>query len=449
MTATPRPAQRAAVAAALASPYMLIEGPMGTGKTAVGAMILDARVPAGDALLIAPARVLIDAWRGALPEWAPGLWSTCRVENLHTRTPTQRAEVLRARSSTPTLWLATPDTLPALVELGIQHRLTGCLIDEVSFFKAAGSRRVKAMRKLHRHLQWCAGLTGTAVADDWQALYAEMLCIDGGRTLGTRQDAYLDRFFRPAYYQHQRRELREGAEAEIVAAIAPHVHVMPEYRAELPALDLHTHRMDLTPEVARYYRTLAREYVLVDDDGVTHEAATTAVLQGMLRQLCSGVLYLNPTSYIDYCDARVRASVELAANAARGERVILSYELRADRERALDVMPSGVPVTRLSDRYWRDRWRERGGVLIMHPRSGGHGLHLADLCSHLVMISTPWSRDQYDQLIARIWRHGQDSAVTVDEIVMTGTVDELVRDRLADKARFEAEFRRHVEGLGD
>jgi SNF2 family DNA or RNA helicase len=77
-------------------------------------------------------------------------------------------------------------------------------------------------------------------------------------------------------------------------------------------------------------------------------------------------------------------------------------------------------------------------LLFAHPASAGHGLNLADGGNILAFFGVNWNLEEHDQIIERVGpmrqqQAGKKRAVYVHYILATGTVDELVLDRLTTK----------------
>ena len=65
----------------------------------------------------------------------------------------------------------------------------------------------------------------------------------------------------------------------------------------------------------------------------------------------------------------------------------------------------------------------------------------------MLWYSPIWSADQTDQTIARLWRRGQEHAVTVWRLIATGTIDQTKLDRVAGKGEFQPLFLAHLEAV--
>lgn len=81
-----------------------------------------------------------------------------------------------------------------------------------------------------------------------------------------------------------------------------------------------------------------------------------------------------------------------------------------------------------------DRFSEYGGpaVLVLNPRAGGSGLNIT-AANHVIHYNPEWNPALEDQASARAHRRGQTRPVTVRRLICTGTVEEVIDERLQRK----------------
>lgn len=77
-------------------------------------------------------------------------------------------------------------------------------------------------------------------------------------------------------------------------------------------------------------------------------------------------------------------------------------------------------------------------ILVAHPDSVGHGLNLQYGSSILVYMSLTYSRELYEQMIARLARRGQKEITRIYRLMVPGTVDDAVAEALELKSKNEA-----------
>jgi SNF2 family DNA or RNA helicase len=88
----------------------------------------------------------------------------------------------------------------------------------------------------------------------------------------------------------------------------------------------------------------------------------------------------------------------------------------------------------LDDKDAIDRWNAgKVELLLVHPKSAGHGLNLQHGGCRMVFLSLPWSLELYEQTVGRIHRSGQQHDVWVYVLLTNDTVDEKIWGALHDK----------------
>jgi SNF2 family DNA or RNA helicase len=87
---------------------------------------------------------------------------------------------------------------------------------------------------------------------------------------------------------------------------------------------------------------------------------------------------------------------------------------------------------------------EGGAVLILNPRAGGTGLNIA-AANHVVHYNPEWNPAVEDQASARSHRRGQTRPVTIHQLLVSGTVEEVIADRLRRKRALAADA---IVGVG-
>ena len=88
----------------------------------------------------------------------------------------------------------------------------------------------------------------------------------------------------------------------------------------------------------------------------------------------------------------------------------------------------------LDDKDAIQRWNAgKVELLLVHPKSAGHGLNLQFGGSKIIFLSLPWSLELYEQTIGRLHRSGQKHDVWCYVMLTNKTVDEKIWGALHDK----------------
>ena len=81
-----------------------------------------------------------------------------------------------------------------------------------------------------------------------------------------------------------------------------------------------------------------------------------------------------------------------------------------------------------------EQWNERKVPMLVALRASvGHGLNLQRGSSTMVWMSLTYSRELYEQMIARLSRRGQQDVVTVYRLMCPDTADDAVATVLQEK----------------
>ena len=71
-------------------------------------------------------------------------------------------------------------------------------------------------------------------------------------------------------------------------------------------------------------------------------------------------------------------------------------------------------------------------ALVLNPRAGGTGLNIT-AANHVIHYNPEWNPAVEDQAAARAYRRGQTRPVTVRRMIIAGTVEEVMDERIQQK----------------
>jgi hypothetical protein len=72
-------------------------------------------------------------------------------------------------------------------------------------------------------------------------------------------------------------------------------------------------------------------------------------------------------------------------------------------------------------------------LLLIHPKSAGHGLNLQFGGCKIIFLSMPWSLELFEQTVGRLHRSGQTNDVWCYLLICNKTIDERIWIALQDK----------------
>ena len=214
---------------------------------------------------------------------------------------------------------------------------------------------------------------------------------------------------------------------DVMAEIKPATYLIDtqEYMDTLPPLNVV--RVNCTMDM-KMYNKMKNDFIVQFED-IEVRAMNAAVVVSKLQQMDSGFLYseVETAWFSRHKFDRLDEILEENQHA----NTIIVYNFQAELEE-------------LKRRYSNARTIDQQGVisswnagrvelLLVHPKSAGHGLNLQFGGSKMVFLSLPWSLDRYEQTIGRLHRSGQKSAVYCYVLLTDKTVDERIFASLHDK----------------
>ena len=408
----------------------MILAPVGAGKTAITLTAMRDMVRDGVVarwLVIAPKRVCTDVWPVEAPKWAPELKVAVAVG-----TPAKRKAALDSNAH---VVVTNYDNLQWLA----QQRLgtfAGIVFDELTKLKNPSGTRFKALAKvLDLPVRW--GLTGSFTSNGLEDVFGQCKIIDES-LLGRSKGAFMQQYFVLVNKDFGEWAPRASSLPMIMDRIKPATFVLDagEYADKLPPC----HHVELRCKFAdrEPYEKMKSDFVAL---GVT--ALNAAVVTGKLQQMASGFLY----------DTQVSASEEYGKFDTVQTPIWFSnhkFELLNDlleenqhantiiaytyKEELAELKRRYKQAVTLDDDNAIERWN-KGEVelLLVHPKSAGHGLNLQHGGCRMVFLSLPWSLELFEQTVGRLHRSGQRHDVWIYVLMTEKSIDEKIWAALHDK----------------
>ena len=219
---------------------------------------------------------------------------------------------------------------------------------------------------------------------------------------------------------------------------------MHKGREEIDMPDLLTNQIfvQLPVEARRAYDEMKRDFV-ASHEGEIIAAPTASTMGNKLRQMSSGAVYTGDEGvWVDVHDQKIDAVKELS-DSLEGNPLLIFYEYRHDLARLQKAFPEsrflGGGVKSKDAEEIVNLWNASEiPQLLLHPASAGHGLNLqAGKCTDLCWFTITWDQEMHEQAIGRVWRQGQNNAVTSHYIIAQNTIDQHVMQVLKGKSNLQ------------
>jgi hypothetical protein len=399
----------------------MILAPVGAGKTAITLTAMQAMLDDGLVkrwLVVAPKRVCTDVW----PVEAP-LWSRI-APALAVGTPAQRNTALASAAS---VVVTNYDNLDKLTDLS---GFDGIVFDELTRLKNPSGKRFKALEKLLEPVKVRWGLTGSFTSNGLEDVFGQCKIIDQP-LLGRAKGAFMQQYFICINRDFGQWVPAPGALEQVMARIKPATFVLDpgDYKDKLPpcnVVEVRTTFVDRAP-----YEKMKRDYVVkFGDDRVIAQNAASVTTK--LQQMASGFVYNRegPLPVHWFSDHKFDRLAELLDENQRANTIVV-YNYQEELAELKRRFPRAATI---DEPDAIARWNAgKIELLLIHPKSAGHGLNLQHGGCHMVFVSLPWSLELYEQTVGRLHRGGQPHAVWVYIMLTDKTIDERIWASLHDK----------------
>lgn len=432
-TFQPYPHQVAGIDWIINHPACALFWGMGTGKTVTTLTAIDQllhdSLEDGPVLVIAPKRVAEYTWGRECSKWEH--LRHLRVSRIM-GTAKRRQDALTVQAD---LYVINRENVVWLIDqVGKQWPFRIVVIDELSSFKSAQSKRWKSLRRVRGRIQRIIGLTGTPRPNGLDDLWAEIYLLDQGERLGKTLTRFRQQYLVPEKYNghivYQYRPA-DGAEEEVYSKLSDIcMSIQKEDVLSLPGQVYEDVELTAPAALMKKYKQFERDRVLecLDADGQI-VAGSAAALTNKLLQFANGAIYDTDGTVHELHTIKLDALDELIESAG-GEPVLVLYAYQHDADR----IRARIPCRALDTPADIDAWN-RGDipVALAHPASIGHGLNLQDGGHIIIWYGLTWSLELYQQANERLNRPGQKNVCRIYHLVLTGTHDSRVLDALKRK----------------
>jgi SNF2 family DNA or RNA helicase len=424
---TLRPYQTEAAAFLGTHDRAMVLAPVGAGKTAITLTAMQ-ESPVRRWLVLAPKRVATSVWPTEAAKWAPDLDIAVAVG-----TPAQRLKALYAD-----VVVTNYDNLQWLAAQELDF--DGIVFDELTRLKNPSGARFKALLKVIEPMTVRWGLTGSFTSNGLEDVFGQCKIVDQS-LLGRSKGAFMQTYFVLMNKEYGEWAPRPKALQSVMERIKPATYLLEpgEYADKLPPC--HTVEMRCDMDMVSY-KKMKQDFVLLFGD--THiEAINAAVVTGKLQQMASGFIYHTNTTASESPGRfdTVQTAIWLSRHKFDLLDDLLEENQRANtiiaytyKEELAELKRQYPHAVTLDDKDAIDRWNAgKVELLLVHPKSAGHGLNLQHGGCRMVFLSLPWSLELYEQTVGRIHRSGQQHDVWVYVLLTNNTVDEKIWAALHDK----------------
>lgn len=428
-----RPYQNDAANFLYESDRAMILAPVGAGKTAITLTAMKDALNdkiVRRFLVLAPKRVCTDVWPVEILKWAPSLYMRVAVG-----TPAERLSALNSHSD---VVVTNYDNLQWLSEQDLNF--DAIVFDELTRLKNPSGARFKALNKVIDKMGVRWGLTGSFTSNGLEDVFGQCKIVDQ-KLLGRSKGAFMQQYFVLMNPEYGEWMPRPGSLKRVMDVIKPATYVLEagEYADKLPPCHMVEMRCDM---VMTEYNTMKKDFVVQFGESQI-AAINAAVVTGKLQQMASGFVYDTTSTASERAGKfdTVQTPIWFSKHKFDALDDLLQENQRANtiiaynyKEELAELKRRYKHAVTLDDARAIERWN-KGEVelLLVHPKSAGHGLNLQHGGCRMVFLSLPWSLELFEQTVGRLHRSGQQHDVWVYVMLTNKTVDEKIWAALHDK----------------
>lgn len=347
-------------------------------------------------------------------------------------------------------FLRSPDGVIRFYDLSVSghpsYSVNGMLVHNCTKIKNPSAKRPKAYRaqvphKLHTRI-WA--LTGTPAPNSLLDLFAQVRFVDNGQHLGPSYELFKQAYFKESGYNGYKLVPLPNAEEDIYKRIAPITLTLRSSEwLDIPETVVEDIEVPLSKPLAQEYKDFEKELVL-EIKGTEITAANAAALVSKLLQFTSGGIYDTEKQWHRVHDLKLEALRKVFKQA--GGPVLVAVGFRHEMQRIREAFPQARffddAKTATAQKDLLLDWNAgKIPMLVAHPKSIGHGLNMQGnpgvKCNTIVWFTLTYSREDYEQMIARLARRGQEDITYVYRLMCPDTVDYAVATVIEEKRATE------------
>lgn len=384
----------------------------GTGKTSAAAWAADYLMEQGvikKVLIICPLSIMYSAWQADIFKTA--MHRTCGIAH---GTSSKRKKIIEENFD---FTIINYDGTHIVFDDLVKASYDLIIVDEANAYKAANTRRWKTLAKLLTPSTWLWMMTGTPASQSPLDAFGLARLVSP-----TRVPRFTTAWRDKVMYQVTRFKWmpRETHKQDVYRALQPAVRYTKKECLDLPELTYQTRTVQLTAQVAKYYKAL-KQQLLIEASGEQVSAINAAASLNKLLQISGGAVYTDRQKVIEFdISPRLNELKNVLDETEAKVVVFVPYihtievvtKFLTNQGITNEIIQGSVAAKERSDIIDRFQKMTDPRVLVIQPQSAAHGITLT-AADTIVFWSPVMSVETYLQCIGRIERVGQVNKMTV------------------------------------
>lgn len=388
---------------------------MGTGKTLSSLFAIDYLTKMKEVdkvLIVCPLSTMNCVWMAQAFQWMPHL----QVTVLHG----SKAKRLKLLSTDADMYVINHDGVGVIADaLAKRTDIDFILIDELSAYRNAQTRRWKILKKLTDRVKYVHGLTGTPIVKAPTDAFGLAKLIT---------PANVTQYYKAFQNQVMRQVStftwlpRSDALDVVYEALQPATRATLQECSDIPDTIYEERAVDMTADQKKAYKSMKNDYhALHNGEEIT--AVNGGVRMGKLLQIAAGVVYNeaggvttlhNPDRLQAICDL-IDGSVSKVIVFVPYRHQLADLFLSLKSKYTVEMVHGGVSSAERDRIFTEFRSSPNPKVIAAVPQCMAHGLNL-EIADTVVWGSPVANLETYEQANARIQRAGQEKKTIVAHV---------------------------------
>jgi len=384
----------------------------GTGKTSAAIWAADYLMNIGiikRVLVICPLSIMYSAWQADIFKTA--MHRSCAVAH---GSKEKRAKIINGSYE---FVIINFDGVNVVKDIIKQQRFDLIIIDEANAYKTPTTKRWRTLVNIIETSTWIWMMTGTPASQSPMDAFGLARVISPYRVpkyMTAWRDIVMRQITRFKWIP------KVDSKTKVFNALQPAIRFTKAECLDLPPVTYQTRDVPLSPQVAKYYKTI-KQQLMIEVAGHSVSAVNAAAGLSKLLQISGGAVYTDKSNVIEFDVApRLSELNDVIDETSNKVIVFVPYIHTIEvitkflNEQGIknEVIKGDVSAKERANIIARFQTQLDPRVLVIQPQSASHGITLT-AADTLVFWSPVMSVETYLQCIGRIDRVGQKNKMTV------------------------------------
>ena len=312
------------------------------------------------------------------------------------------------------------------------------VFDESDLFKNSQTQRFKNVKKWITKIPHVFILTATPMPNTVEDLWSQIYLIDEppyrlGKNITAFRRTYGEEVITGTRYDYYYLPAAVNAIMDAIKDICDVNLVKP--KDLYPQPKIRVIKIIPDPKTAAILDKLEKDYVVEIEKEIVSASNYNKVLT-KLQQLGNGFIYSEEGKPIYVNDIKFRyveKQLELSPDP-----VLVTYSFIPDKERLL-TLPGAKMVE--SEDEWNANKIKLG---VIYSNKAGLNLQ-GSTCKRIIWYTPTWDARAWEQTNSRVIRRGLKEKITIDVLIVKGSIDDLIFERMKEKLKFMEDTFRPLE----